>query len=37
MRTPGKQKLRDAVYGLYERRLRRSLSPDKRGLCLPAA
>ena len=27
MRTPGKQKLRDAVYGLYERRVRRSLSP----------
>jgi short-chain Z-isoprenyl diphosphate synthase len=29
MRTPGKQKLRDAVYGLYERRVRRSLSPDR--------
>ncbi|MFF0264476.1 isoprenyl transferase [Kribbella sp. NPDC004536] len=29
MRTPGKQKLRDAVYGLYERRLTRSLSPDR--------
>ncbi len=29
MRTPGKQKLRDAVYGLYERRLVRSLSPDR--------
>ncbi|MEU0094702.1 short-chain Z-isoprenyl diphosphate synthase [Kribbella voronezhensis] len=29
MRTPGKQKLRSAVYGLYERRLARSLSPDR--------
>jgi short-chain Z-isoprenyl diphosphate synthase len=29
MRTPGKQKLRNAVYGLYERRLRRSLAPDR--------
>jgi short-chain Z-isoprenyl diphosphate synthase len=29
MRTPGKQRLRDAVYGLYERRLARSLSPDR--------
>ncbi|MDT7598149.1 MAG: short-chain Z-isoprenyl diphosphate synthase [Pseudonocardiales bacterium] len=29
MRTPGKQKLRSAVYGLYERRLAKSLSPDR--------
>ena len=32
MRTPGEQKLRDAVYGLYERRLRRSCrrtDPDR--------
>ncbi|HET6293469.1 MAG TPA: isoprenyl transferase [Kribbella sp.] len=29
MRTPGKQRLRGAVYGLYERRLARSLSPDR--------
>ena len=29
MRTPGKQKLRGAIYGLYERRVRRSLAPDR--------
>jgi short-chain Z-isoprenyl diphosphate synthase len=29
MRTPGRQRLRDAVYGVYERRLARSLSPDR--------
>ena len=29
MRTPGKAKLRDVVYGLYERRVARSLSPDR--------
>ena len=29
MRTPGKQRLRSAVYGLYERRLARSFTPDR--------
>jgi short-chain Z-isoprenyl diphosphate synthase len=29
MRTPGRQRLSGAVYGLYERRLARSLSPDR--------
>jgi short-chain Z-isoprenyl diphosphate synthase len=29
MRTPGKQRLRDVVYGLYERRLARSFTPEQ--------
>jgi short-chain Z-isoprenyl diphosphate synthase len=29
MRPPGKQRLRDVVYGVYERRLARSLTPEQ--------